>query len=311
MKYLFGPVPSRRLGRSLGIDLIPYKTCSFNCIFCECGATTDLTIKRQLFYPTSAVTAELTDFLKNSPELNYITFAGSGEPTLAKNIGEIICFLKKHYRYKIAVLTNGSLLSDPQVQQELLPAHLIIPSLHTTIENEFYKISRSAPGINLKQIIEGLIDFRKKYHGQYELEIFIVPGINDTESSLEALKNTVFAIAPDKIQLNSLDRPGSESWIKKPEPEILKQIAKKFAPIPVEIITKPVAAITPSRFDPKLKHGIQAMLERRPCTLSDIAESLHISEGEAKKYMNHLMKSHKIESIDQTRGTFYRIPSPQ
>ncbi|MDK2863513.1 MAG: hypothetical protein PWQ46_1223, partial [Methanomicrobiaceae archaeon] len=191
-RYLFGPVPSRRLGISLGIDLVPHKTCSFNCIYCECGQTTDLTCERREYVPTNRVIAELDDFLATAPDLDYVTFAGSGEPTLHSGIGEIISFIKDRYpRYRVAVLTNSALFTDPDVRAALMRADLVVPSLDAVSEEVFVKINRPSPGITAGQVLEGLLDFAREYTGEVWLEIFIVPGVNDTDKELRLLKDAV------------------------------------------------------------------------------------------------------------------------
>ncbi|MDD4253495.1 MAG: radical SAM protein, partial [Methanoculleus horonobensis] len=188
-RHLFGPVPSRRLGISLGIDLVPHKTCSFDCIYCECGRTTDLTCERREYVPTGRVIAELDDFLAKGPDLDYITFAGSGEPTLHTGIGEIIAFIKDRYpRYRVAVLTNSALFTDPDVRAALMRADLVVPSLDAVSEEVFIKINRPSPGTTAERVLKGLLDFAREFSGEIRLEIFIVPDINDTEEELRLLQ---------------------------------------------------------------------------------------------------------------------------
>ena len=243
MKYnnIFGPVPSRRLGMSLGIDLIPYKTCSLNCVYCECGKTTNLTSTRKDFSNIEEIKNELNIFLKNYPELDYITFSGSGEPTLHSKIGEIINFLKKNYsKYKIALLTNGTLFNiDKNLIKEVKNVDLIVPSIDAVSQDKYEKINRPLANISAKSIIKGLISLRQNYRGKIWLEIFIIPGINDTNQEIKLFKKAINKIKPDKIQLNSLDRPGTESWITKISPEKLKKIGNKLGGnIPVEFVIR-------------------------------------------------------------------------
>ena len=189
MKYLYGPVPSRRLGLSLGIDLIPYKICSFNCIYCECGATTDLSIERKEFKPVDEIIEELDEYLEQGPELDYITFSGSGEPTLYLHMDKIIDFLKDNYpQYNTALLTNSSLLSNKEIRKEINKLDLIVPSLDSVFEDNFRKINRPHADIKLEDIIDGLIELRKEFDGQIFLEFFIVPGINDNEKEFQRIK---------------------------------------------------------------------------------------------------------------------------
>jgi len=216
-KHLFGPVPSRRLGVSLGIDLVPYKTCSFDCVYCECGKTTNKTIKRIEYVPTHEIINELKTYLDKNPELDYVTFSGAGEPTLHNGIKQIIDFLEQNYQYKVAVLTNASLFYDKKVRMEIKNADLVKPKLDAGSDEIFKKINRPHENLNLNKIINGLIEFRKEYYGKIYLEIFIIPNLNDTTTELEKIKDIVKKINPDKIQLNTLDRPGTEKWVMQAE----------------------------------------------------------------------------------------------
>ena len=155
--YLFGPVPSRRLGISLGVDLVPHKTCSLNCIYCECGRTTNLTIERKAYVPTETVLAELKTFLEPKPKLDYITFSGAGEPTLHSGIGEIVKFLKTNFpNYKIALLTNGTLFYQPELIKEVKSIDLILPSLDAASDLVFRKLNRPFPKLHIETMIEEL-----------------------------------------------------------------------------------------------------------------------------------------------------------
>jgi len=214
-RYLFGPVNSRRLGRSLGVDLVPRKVCSLNCVYCESGATTTLTRARGELVPTAAVLAELADFLSGQPALDYITFSGAGEPTLHSGLGVIISHLKKEYpRYKVALITNGTLFNDPAVRREVSGCDLIVPSLDAASDTVMAQINRPAPGLTAAQLIDALGELRREYRGQIWLEIFIVPGLNDTEPELALLVAAAARIAADRIQLNTLDRPAPEARVR-------------------------------------------------------------------------------------------------
>ncbi|MBU2522210.1 MAG: radical SAM protein, partial [Proteobacteria bacterium] len=214
-KYIFGPVPSRRLGLSLGIDLMPHKTCTLNCVYCECGRTTNLTLKCKEYIPTELLQEELKDFLSRNPKLDFITFSGSGEPTLHTGIKEIINFIKKDYpKYKIALLTNSTLFFQPDNRKRIAGVDMVIASLDAASEENFKKINRPHPELELSRIIEGLVSLRKEFAKQLWMEVFLVPGINDKKDELNKIKKALSPIYPDKIQLNTLDRPGAESWVK-------------------------------------------------------------------------------------------------
>jgi wyosine [tRNA(Phe)-imidazoG37] synthetase (radical SAM superfamily) len=216
MKYLFGPVNSRRLGFSLGIDLVPFKTCSLNCIYCECGATTDLTTRIDEYVPTTAVLDELEEYLSSGPALDVVTFSGSGEPTLHRDIGLVIDFIKDRFpRYRVAVLTNATMLWKSEVRRALLRADVVIPSLDAVSEEVFGRMLRPAPGVTASQIVEGLTLFGREYGGAIIVEVFIIPGINDSPDELLRIRETCLAVNPASVQLNRLDRPGAEHGIER------------------------------------------------------------------------------------------------
>nr|WP_319540270.1 radical SAM protein [uncultured Methanospirillum sp.] len=238
-RYVFGPVLSRRLGRSLGIDLLPYKTCSYNCVYCECGATTDLTLTRSEFFPTADVIAELDHILAKGPVLDYITFAGSGEPTLSHSLGPVIRFLKETYpRYRVAVLTNGTLCTLPEVRRDLIQADLIIPTVPASDQKMQEKIFRPVRGLSVSSILHGLGALRSEFSGQIWVEVFLIPGINTGREELQSIRETIVSLRPDLIQLNSLDRPGTESWVYPVRGVELEEIRDFFAEtgIPVDIV---------------------------------------------------------------------------
>ena len=305
-RYLFGPVPSRRLGISLGIDLVPHKTCLFNCVYCECGRTTNLTCERREYVPTDRVIAELDDFLATAPDLDYVTFAGSGEPTLHSGIGEIISFIKDRYpRYRVAVLTNSALFTDPDVRAALMRADLVVPSLDAVSEEVFVKINRPSPGITAGQVLEGLLDFAREYTGEVWLEIFIVPGVNDTEKELRLLKDAVIAIEPDRVQVNTLDRPGAEDWVRPASPEAIERIAAMLGgnagAIGVAYAGRTLPPVTR-----EIRETILATIRRRPCTPRDLATLLGIRPTEVAKHLRVLEAQGLIEAVEEKRGVFYR-----
>lgn len=236
LKYIFGPVLSRRLGNSLGIDLIPYKTCSLDCIYCECGKTNNLTTRRKEYVPTKNVINELDRFLINKPEIDYITFSGSGEPLLHNQIKRIINHLKDNYDYKLALLTNGIHFIDRNVVEEVKRVDLIIPSLDAVTQETFIKINRPFENIFIDDVIDGLIELRNNFRNQIWLEVFIIPGINDNNNEIIKFKEVIKKIKPDRIQLNSLDRIGTVKNIKKASEKELQTIADFFES-KIDIIT--------------------------------------------------------------------------
>ena len=273
--HLFGPVPSRRLGISLGLDLVPMKTCTLNCIYCECGRTTHLTLNRREYVPFEEVKKELSHFLSHNPRPDYITFSGSGEPTLNSTIGDVIHFIKTQaFNIPVAVLTNGTLLFQKKVREDIKDATVIIPSLDAVTEKAFAKIVRPNPKLNINTIINGLIQLRKEYTGQIWLEIFIVPGINDTKEELTALKNAIENIRPDRVQLNTLDRPGTIQDIRSANREELESILDFWQLDNAEIIAKAPKRKNLLSYRKDAESAILETIARRPCTLQDLTELL-------------------------------------
>ncbi len=307
--HIFGPVVSRRLGRSLGIDLLPFKTCTYNCIYCECGPTTYHSSQRKEFFPVQEIIAELDDVLSKKPELDYITFAGSGEPTLSLSIGRVISYLKENYpEFRIAVLTNGSLLVLPEVRIDLQKADLIIPTLSTTTQGIFTCIHRPIPGLSVSSIIDGIGALRKEFSHQIWLEVFLVPLLNTTDKELSSLRDALYMINPDRIQINTLDRPGTESWVRAPDPEETVNIAKFLSEggLPVDIIgTDNNRPLSPD--SDGLSIQIEETLSRRPCTAEDIAQMTGLHVNEVMKKLGHMMKQGKIQGKHGERGIFYTI----
>jgi len=306
-KYLFGPVPSRRLGISLGVDLVTHKTCSLNCIYCECGATTHLTSERNEYVPTHIVLDELDDFLSNKPHLDYITFSGSGEPTLHSRLGDVVAHLKRfHGHYRIALLTNGTLFSQKKLLDEVKEIDLIIPSLDAVSEDVFQKINRPAKELSSNDLINGLIDLRKSFTGNIWLEVFIVPGINDSESEILKFNEVIKQIKPDKVQLNTLDRPATESWVQASSLEKIKSIASKLEGN-VEIIARFKSREMIDSYNIDIQESIIRILKRRPCTAQDLSSVTGLHLNEINKYIETLLNKNIIQVERLSRGNFLKI----
>ena len=307
-KYLFGPVPSRRLGMSLGVDLVPHKVCSLNCIYCECGRTTNLTIDRKEYVSYDDVTKELDHYFNNNPAPDYITFSGSGEPTLNSRIGEVLQFIKqKKPDVPVAVLTNGTLFYQKKVRTELLNADLVLPSLDAATDLIFRKINRPFFKLNIQEYIQGLQDFRNEYKGKIWLEVLIIPGYNDSKTELKLLKEVFEKIRPDSIQLNTLDRPGVIPDIRAATKIELQQIADYWNLDNVEIIVSAQERKDIKSYREDIETAILETIFRRPCTLNDMAKILGLHINEVNKYLDVLEADHKIESVRQERGLFYQI----
>jgi len=315
-KYLFGPVPSRRLGMSLGVDLVPHKVCSLDCVYCECGATTKLTSDRKEYVLYDKVIAELAHFFENNPDPDYITFSGSGEPTLNSRLGDVLNYIKTNKPgIPVAVLTNATLLYQEKVRMELLKADLILPSLDAASEEVFAKINKPHTSLNIESYIKGLVDFREMYSGQIWLEVMILPGYNDSPSELEKISDTFLCINPDKIQINTLDRPGTDSTLIPASRKMLEEIKLYWErklriesrKIPIEIIASVNSSKDTKSFRSDMETAILETISRRPCTVEDLAEILGNQIVEINKYLRILEDANLIERKTQERGVFYQI----
>jgi wyosine [tRNA(Phe)-imidazoG37] synthetase (radical SAM superfamily) len=293
---------------SLGVDLIPHKVCSLNCIYCECGPTTSLTSERKAYVPVEEVFGELTDFFEHHPDPDYITFSGAGEPTLHSGIGEVIHFIKEcRPAIPVAILTNGTLLIQPSVRAGLMEADLVMPSLDAATDSAFHKINRPSRDLNLDQYIEGLATFSREFHGEIWLEVLILPGYNDDRENLEALKRAIQRIGPGRVQLNTLDRPGAIEGLKPASRESLERIAELWGMENVEIIAPPKERQHTNSYRQDLENAILETLSRRPCTLEDLEKILALHVNEINKYLGVLEESGRIITFEQERGTFYKL----
>jgi len=306
-RHIFGPVPSRRLGMSLGVDLVPHKVCSLDCVYCECGPTKKLTLERKEYILYDKVTTELQEFLKNNPDPDYITFSGSGEPTLNSRLGDVLDFVKSiKPNIPVAVLTNGTLLWMPEVRKEILKADLVLPSFDAMAIDEFIKINKPAKDLDLNKYLQGLIDFRKEFKGKIWLEILIIPDYNDSEENITTLKDAIIKIGAEKVQLNTLDRPGSVNDLRVATNAELKHITKVWNLPNVEIITPPPDRKKITSYRKDNEDAILDTIYRRPCTLEDLKQILGLHYNVLNKYLGVLEGEGKIEAIKQDRGFFYK-----
>ena len=305
-KHLFGPVPSRRLGVSLGIDLVPAKVCSQDCIYCEVGKTTKLTLIRKEYVDIQEVILELDEFMGNSPQLDFITFSGAGEPTLNSGLGRLISYIKEQYpEYKLALITNSTLFDDEEMRKELIDIDVMLPSLDAASQDVFVKLNRPCKGLEIGNMIKGLIEMRKVMKGKMWLEIFLSPDINDTAEELKRLKEACQLIKPHSIQLNTLDRPGILVDLKPLTAERLNSIRDYFLPLPVEIIAKSDTRKQKASYSFDIAARILETTRRRPCTDSDLCQILGLHINELNKYIGSLIAENRLQKREGVRGVFY------
>jgi wyosine [tRNA(Phe)-imidazoG37] synthetase (radical SAM superfamily) len=309
MKHIFGPVPSRRLGASLGIDIVTYKTCSYDCVYCQLGRTTNKTIERKEYVQNDSVIAELKSLLSTleSPRkaIDYITFSGSGEPTLNSAIGNLLRKFKTITDVPLAVLTNGSLLYQEDVRDALRNADLVVPSLDAVTEEVFQKVNKPHPSLTVEKVIDGIKEFNKSFDGEIWLEIMLVKGINDGQEEIERMVEVAADMNLAKIQLNTVIRPPTEKFALPLNAEEMQKIKEKMGG-KAEVI---------AHFDRKkeklykgdVETEILAMLQRRPCTVSDISSALSLHINEVIKYIEQMQKNNSIKSVTQQDEVYYQV----
>jgi wyosine [tRNA(Phe)-imidazoG37] synthetase (radical SAM superfamily) len=303
--HVYGPVPSRRLGLSLGIDIVPFKICTFNCVYCQLGKTIRQSGRRGHFFPVSEVLTQIRKALDQNPLIDHITFSGSGEPPLNTAIGKLIRQIKTITDIPVAVLTNSSLLVRPSVRKALLAADIVIPSLDAARAAAFRRVNRPLPSLKIEGIIRALVTFRREFKGRIWLEVMLVKGINDSPADVRALKKAIARIKPDRIQLNTVVRPPAEKWAKPLSRRALEMIKKDLgekAEVVAEFRRRPR-----SPAGQNLRDAILAMVERRPVTLPDIAVSLGRNEREVRPHLDTLLRSKTIRRR-RHRGSVYFAP---
>jgi wyosine [tRNA(Phe)-imidazoG37] synthetase (radical SAM superfamily) len=292
----------------LGVDTVPIKTCTLDCVYCQLGRTSQKTIQRKNFVDVEAVLTELKTKLKQGLYTNYITMGGSGEPTLNSQLGELIDGIRKITDIPVAILTNGTLFYRQDVRDDCAKANVVLPSLDAADEQTFQKINRPHGDISIEKLISGLSEFRNMFKGQIWLEVFLVEGFNTDDTQIAKLKLAIKRIRPDKIQLNTAIRPTAEKFIKIPDEQKLRDIAEMLGKN-CEIVTDFPLILHTKQFKTEAK-DVLSMLRRRPCSMDDICSSLNIDRQCAEKYLNQLLRQGFIESIEKGAITFFKaLPS--
>ena len=298
---VYGPVPSRRLGRSLGVDVVPFKVCDFDCIYCQLGRTTIQTVERKAYVSPEEVLPRIAEKLRAGARPDFITMGGSGEPTLNSALGDIIAGVKKITDVPVAVLTNGALLSDAQVRSACAKADVVLPDLDAGDEETFRVINRPGEGLTLKQIVQGLAEFRKEFSGQIWLEVFLVAGVNDSEAQVKKIARLAERVRPDKIQLNTAVRPPAFDTVSRVTAKRLEELSAFFTPR-AEVVadfSKAVEkeSVAGAECHRAAEDEVLGMLRRRPCTVTDIAAGLGISEELAAAAIERLAQQGRAQSV--------------
>ncbi len=296
-------MPSRRLGMSLGVDIVPLKTCTQNCVYCELGVNSITTMQRKAYVPMTEVMAELKETLKTIDRLDYITITGSGEPTLNSEIGLFIDNIRQTSKTPIAILTNGTLFSDPAVRADCAKADVLLPSLDAYDQNSFNSINKPHSELEFDRFVAGLIQMRREFIGQYWLEVFLLDGYNTEPHQIEQLKAIIDRIAPDKIQLNTAVRPAAQKDIKAVSSEKLLWAAEQLG-TKAEVIVAAVKKHNISAVEVQ-SDKLLAVLKRRPCTVDDLCIALQTDREKIMDVLERLEQLNLVRSETTQAGKFF------
>ncbi len=296
-KFLYGPVPSRRMGLSLGISPIPKKTCNYSCIYCQLGRTDKMTIKRNDFFSLKDIKKEFIDYTKENKNYDVVTIVGEGEPTLYKSLGNLISFIKENTDRPVALITNGALLKEKYIWEELRVLDIILPSLDASNENEFKSINRPHASIKYQEVLNGLIEFSKKFQGQLWLEIMFVKNYNDTNESVERFKSILSKVSYDRLFVNTPVRPPAESFVEEPNKGFLDSVIKTLKATPMNLLVS--EGFTSS--EPDNYESILTIIKRHPMNQYEIKSFL-----ENRNCENHLEVFEKLDRSKDIQKIFYK-----
>lgn len=306
MKYVFGPVPSRRLGQSLGIDTIPLKTCNWNCVYCQLGRTKPLTNERKQYFPPEDILAEVKQALETHKpgEIEWVTFVGSGEPLLHSSMGYLIRGVKELTDLPIAVITNGSLLYLPEVRQELVAADAVLPSLDAGTPGLYRHINRPHADITYDRLLGGLIDFRSVYQGKLWVEVMLVHGLNDTSEALWSLAKALRLVQPDEVHILLPTRPPAETWVRPPDEESLMQAMAILGNI-ARVIHPAEGSFDLSGYDNPVE-AVIGIITRHPMRQEELERTLERwSPGQARAILAELEASGKAQVVERYGARFW------
>ena len=307
-KFVYGPVPSRRFGRSLGVNPIPLKTCNYSCVYCQLGRTKNFINERRSFFKKDLILSEIKEVVNEfNNEIDYITFVGEGEPLLSKDIGYLIQKVRDFTDIKTALITNGALLMHEEVRREVIPFHVISPTLDAGSEEIFRLINRPFEGIKLADIVNGFINLRKEYKGEIWIEIMLVKGLNDKEEELLKIKNFLEKISPDKVYVNVPIRPPAEEWVEIPDEKEIEK-AKRILKNAIFINLEEQGIFEGREFGTP-EEAILFLTRRHPLRIDQILKSIKgFERDKLLNSLNRLLKQGRVKKI-KYRGKEFYLPS--
>lgn len=306
MKHVFGPVPSRRLGRSLGIDPIPLKTCNWNCVYCQLGRTSPLAKERRDYFPPEEIVADVKAAIESHGpgQIDWLTFVGSGEPTLHASLGSMLRKLKTCTEIPIAVITNGSLLYLPEVRQELLPADAVMPTLDAGSERLYQRIDRPVPELTFDRLVEGLIEFRREFTGKLWVEVMLIKGLNESDADLQDLADIIRRVQPDDVHINTPVRPPTESSVKVPDDEVLARAQEILGDV-ARVVSETDAQIDLSESD-NLADAVLEIVKRHPMSEDGLVRAISSrSAHEVAEALTQLTSSGRARVTTRNGERFY------
>lgn len=305
-QHLFGPVPSRRFGRSLGVDLTPLKTCTLDCVFCQLGRTSHDTLERGEYVPLEEVKAELLDWQRAGGTADHVTLAGSGEPTLHSGFGEVLRWIKKEMPIPAVLLSNGTLFYLPQVREAARAADIVKLSLSAWDAGSFRRVNRPNPGLPFELCVAGMRAFRQVFAGNLWLEVFLIRGVNSETQAVRQIAQLAGTIAPDEIHLNTAVRPTADSGVLPVDRENMEELASLFTPRATIVAGFPTRHITSVQTS---ADAILDMLRRHPCTAQQITDTFAVPSSEVSKHIDELTRSRRVRTI-RSKGEIYFAASP-
>jgi wyosine [tRNA(Phe)-imidazoG37] synthetase (radical SAM superfamily) len=303
--YTYGPVPSRRLGLSLGVDIVTPKVCTLDCIYCQLGRTTRKSSVRQDFIDIEAVLREIREKVEAGLRADYITIGGSGEPTLNARLGDLIEGIRAITPIPVAILTNGTLLYRADVRADCAKADVVMPTLDAGDPAVFEAMNRPTGDITIEKLVSGLRTFRREFRGQIWLEVFFVAGVNTDPAQVEKIKNFITQIQPDKVHLNTAVRPPAEPNVQAVPRDAMEALVRQLG-VTCEVIGEAPAGPA-ERHDQHTEAEVISVLKRRPCTIEDLSIGLRMDPAQVAGYIARLLEQGVATSEQRGSVTYFHI----